>query len=190
MSRYDRNKLHFGPYRARRFQYGQNAECFARGEVTIIGLSDARIPWPIGWLPGGKSPVLCGPLVKAVQREAACAMCHWWGVSPWLVRKWRRALGVPRWNEGDLRLKVAIGKSPGMKPALDAMHAKARDPVRRAKIAAAKRGVPRPPHVVEGMRQRMLGKKLSKTTRAKMSAAHKARGTWPSAAGKKRKVKP
>jgi hypothetical protein len=77
---------------------------------------------------------------------------------------------------------MAIGKSPAMKPALVKMWAKARDPVRRAKIAAAKRGVPRPPHVVEGMRQRMLGRKPSAATRAKMSATHKRIGTWPPAA--------
>jgi hypothetical protein len=68
-----------------------------------------------------------------------------------------------------------------MIPALQAMHAKARDPgpVRRAKIAAARRGKPRPAHVVAAMRQRQLGKRPSKATRAKMSEAHRRRGTRP-----------
>jgi len=82
-----------------------------------------------------------------------------------------------------LRLKVANGKRNDR--AIEAMHAKARDPARRAKIAAARRGKPRPPEVIEAMRQANLGKKLSAETRAKMSAAHKARGTWPPAAKRK-----
>jgi len=58
----------------------------------------------------------------------------------------------------------------------------ARDPDRRAKIAAAKLGNPRPPDVIEAMRRANLGWTLSTATRAKMSAVHKARGTWPPAA--------
>ena len=65
------------------------------------------------------------------------------------VRKWCRALGAPRWNEGDLRLKVANGKRN--ERAIQAMHAKARDPARRAKIAASKLGKPRPPEVIEAL---------------------------------------
>jgi hypothetical protein len=87
---------------------------------------------------------------------------HHWGVTQWLVNKWR---------------KVAIGKSAALVPALVAMHATARDPVRRAKIA--RKGKPRPAYVVAAMRKRQLGKRLPKATRAKMSEAHKRRGTQP-----------
>lgn len=87
MTTVDRHKLHFGPYRTPQFKYGQKVECEARGEVTITKLSDGPIPWPVGWLPGGKSPVLYGSLVLAVKREAACAVCFWWGATPWLVQK-------------------------------------------------------------------------------------------------------
>ena len=93
-------------------------------------------------------------------------------------------MGVPRWNEGDLRLKVAIGKSDALKPALAAMHAKARDLVRRAKIAAARRGKPRPAHVIEAVRRCKIGNRPSMATRKKMSEAHKQRGTQPPAAGR------
>jgi hypothetical protein len=55
---------------------------------------------------------------------------------------------------------------------------------RAAKIAAAKLGKPRPPHVVEILRRVHLGRKASAETRAKMSAAQKARGTVPPCAGK------
>jgi hypothetical protein len=39
------------------------------------------------------------------------------------LAKWRKALGVKS-TEGDYRLRVAIGKSPALWPALTAMHAK------------------------------------------------------------------
>ena len=57
--------------------------------------------------------------------------------------------------------------------------AKARDPQRRAKIAAAKRGKKRPKHVIEAMRRANLGNPLTKETRRKMSEAHRKRGTRP-----------
>src|SRR5579862_5449618 len=46
---------------------------------------------------------------------------------------------------------------------------KARDPVRRAKIAAARRGKPRPRHVIEAMIAGRLAKPVSLETRRKMS---------------------
>ena len=42
-----RFKLHFGPYRTPRFRIGAVVEDEVRGEVTIVGLTGARIPWPI-----------------------------------------------------------------------------------------------------------------------------------------------
>jgi hypothetical protein len=60
---------------------------------------------------------------------------------------------------------------------------KARDPERRRKIGEARRGKPCPPHVVEAMRRGRLGKPHSAEARRKMSAAHRARGTRPPAAG-------
>jgi hypothetical protein len=62
--------------------------------------------------------------------------------------------------------------------------AKARDPERRAKIAAARRGKPRPRHVIEAMRAANLGRPLSEETRRKMSEAHRRRGTRPPKAGR------
>jgi len=61
--------------------------------------------------------------------------------------------------------------------------------VRRAKIAAAKLGKPRPPEVIEALRRANLGKKLSAATRAKMSATHKRLGTWPPAAKRRAKFR-
>jgi hypothetical protein len=42
----DRFKL-LGTYYTPRFAYGRRARCQARGTVTVIGLTDALIPWPI-----------------------------------------------------------------------------------------------------------------------------------------------
>jgi hypothetical protein len=64
------------------------------------------------------------------------------------------------------------------------MRAKAGDPERREKIAAAKRGKPRPQHVIEAVRQAHLGTHHSEETRRRMSEAHKRRGTRPPAAGR------
>ena len=179
----DRHKLHFGPYRTRRFKYFQHVECLARGDVKIVKLTDARIPWPIGRAQGAESLVLFRGLARAVRREANQAVAYWFGVSEPTVKKWRRKLGVPPCNEGSRRLMVAIGKSPIRDAALKAMQAKARDPVRRAKIAAAKRGKPRPPQVAKMLRTLRIGRRASKATRQKMSQAQKRRGAWPPAAG-------
>jgi hypothetical protein len=84
----------------------------------------------------------------------------WWGVTPQAVSKWRKALGV-RNTEATTRWRTAFGKSWKMRKAINAMAAKARDSIRRAKIAAAKKGKPRPPEVVVAMRRALTGRKHS-----------------------------
>ena len=93
-------------------------------------------------------------------------------------------LDVASPNEGDRRLLAAYGRSPMGKRRMKAMHAKGSDPIRREKIAAARRGKPRPKHVIEALRKANVGKHPSKSTRQKMSAAHKRRGTRPPKAGR------
>jgi hypothetical protein len=183
MRQSDRVKLHFGPCRAPYVRRGRRIMCVLRGEVLTDGMTDARIPWPIGRAGRTRSIVLCGDLEKAVERESFQAIMHWWGVSHVTVGKWRRALKVPTTNEGTRLLRIAYANSPAGKAARQKAWSKARDPVRREKIAASKRGKKRPAAVVAGMRARMLGKKLSKTTRRKMSEVHRARGTRPPKAG-------
>jgi hypothetical protein len=36
--------------------------------------------------------VLYGDLEKAVKRESVEAICYWWGVGPYVVWHWRKAL--------------------------------------------------------------------------------------------------
>jgi hypothetical protein len=73
----DRFKLLFGPYRTPRFRYGKVVFCEVRGEVTICGLSDAPIPWPIGKCGRAKSLVVYGHHADAVRRESNVAVAHW-----------------------------------------------------------------------------------------------------------------
>lgn len=180
-----RYKLHFGPYRAPRFRYGADTFCEVRGEVQIVGLSSSRIPWPLGRRRGHSSRglVVYGALAKAVRRESNQAVAHWWGVTGQTVTVWRKALGVGS-TTGTQRLRSRYGHSLAARRGLRRAQAKARDPVRRAKIAAARRGKPRPRHVVEAVIAAHLGSRHTKVARRKMSLAHKSRGTWPPAAGR------
>lgn len=114
-------------------------------------------------------------LAKAVRLESNQTVCRLFGVTPQTVSKWRKALGVPQNNPGTLRRRVEHGTSPRGQKALKAMWAKACDPVRRAKIAAAKIGKRRPAHVGEAVRKAHLGKPLSAETRAKMREAQQRR---------------
>jgi hypothetical protein len=148
--------------------------------VRIVGLSDGRIQWPIGYGPGGRSLVLYRDLARAVKRETAAAVMHWFGVGPCTVWKWRLAMGV-RSTEGDQRLKITNGTRN--KRAIRVMLVKAFEPAVRAKIAA-RRGKPLPAHVTDAARRANLGRRLSAEHRAKVGAASKARGAWPPAAGK------
>ena len=163
-----------GTYSTPVCQIGQLVECEARGLVKIVRLSNARIQWPIAVVPGqgGRSLVLYGDLARAVAHESNQAVCYWWGITPQTVTKFRKSLGVTT-TEGTTKARVHIGRANHR--ALAAMWQKARDPVRRERIAASKRGKPRPPHVAAMLRRANKRRKLSAATRARMSAAHLAR---------------
>jgi hypothetical protein len=173
----DRFKLFFGPYKAPRFRVGRVVRCQVRGEVRIVGLSDAPIPWPVCKAGKWLIPVVYRGLAKAVRRESAEAVAHWWGIHRQTVWAWRKALGVGATTEGTSWLWSDYTREPWAVRARRKGAAKARDPGRRAKIAAAKRGKPRPAHVREAVAASQRGRRLRAETRRKMSAAHKTRGT-------------
>jgi hypothetical protein len=140
-----------GRYKTPTFRLGDVVNCARRSTVRIVGLSDAPIPWPLGQLlKGGRRPalVLCGNLAKAVRRESAEALMHFWGVKHHTVWQWRKALGVGQYNEGTTALLREV-----FSPVLEEAREKARptwaSQERREKIAASWRGKPRPPHVIE-----------------------------------------
>jgi hypothetical protein len=78
----DRFRL-LGYYRTPRFRYGRKVLCEVRGEVTICGLSNAPIPWPLCTRGRGRrSLVVFRGLARAILRESNQAICHWWGITP------------------------------------------------------------------------------------------------------------
>jgi hypothetical protein len=182
----DRFRLLFGPYRTPRVGIGRVLTCEARDDdVIVTGYSDGRISWPVGRRrgKGASTLVVYGRLADAIRRESNQAVAYWWGVTPQTVTKWRKVLEVPRANEGTHRLHHEVALEPGVTAGRAKAHAKANDPGRREKIAAAKRGKPRPRHVIEALRAANVGKQLDEETRQKMSEAHRRRGTRPPAAG-------
>jgi hypothetical protein len=171
-----------GRYATPRFRYGARVQCEVRGEVVVVGLSDAPIPWPVGKPHGGQglSLVVYKGLAAAVRRESASAVCDWWGITAQTVSKWRKVLGVGQMTEGTSLLKSeAIRDSEPMAAARERGWAKARDPERVRKIRESKLGKPRPDHVIEAMRQARLGAKASEETRRKMSEAKKGKPRAP-----------
>lgn len=137
----ERVRLHFGPYRAPRFNFGSVVSDEIRGDVKVVGLSDARIPWPIGRKGRAQGLVVTEGLVRAVRQESVLAVSYWWGITDRTVTVWRRALGVPGLNEGSHRLRVKHGKSPTWRRRiLRKAWAKANDPERIAKLAATLKG--------------------------------------------------
>jgi hypothetical protein len=138
------------------------------------------IPWPIAKTDhGAKSLVVYKGLAEAVRRESNQAICHWYGLTPQTISKWRRILGVPSTTEGTRRLRHEYALEPAATAARAKAHAKAADPERRRKIAEAKRGKPRPPGLIARLTAARLAKPVSDETRQKMSETHKKRGTRP-----------
>jgi len=168
-----------GQYQTPRFRLGQKVLCELRGQVVISGQTDAPIPWPIGKAGRHHALVLYAGLADAVRREAALAVAYWWGVCHHTVWKWRKALGVGATTPGTSRLRHEYGIEPGQLANVAKATAKAASPESRAKLSAARKGKPRPRHVLEAMWAGRRGKPQSPEARAKMSEAHRRRGTRP-----------
>lgn len=171
-----RFKLLYGPYRMPRCRLGGTLRCAVRGDVLVKGISDAPIPWPMTRLKRGRLlHVLCGGLIEAICCESEQAVAYHWGVSVSTVWKWRKALGVDATTEGTSRLRREWFSEPWALEVRAKAHARTSDPERNAKIAAAKRGMPRPRHVIDAMVAGRTGKPHSEEARQKMREAHKRR---------------
>jgi hypothetical protein len=88
--------------------------------VVVTGWTDAPIPWPrcraLDGTGGGSGVLVDEELARAVRRESAAAITHWWRVAECAVWRWRKALGVTRTNnEGSRRLirTAAERRMPG-----------------------------------------------------------------------------
>jgi hypothetical protein len=179
--RSDKVKLH-DRYRAPRFRIGSKAACEVRGELRIVGVTDAPIPWPLGVRgPGKRSLIVYGDLLRAVRRESVSAMCHWFGVSDQTVTNWRKALGVPERNYGTRKLwEVRLEDGYYLK-GLQAAARRTQDPIAVAKRAAALRGRPRPAPFMEPAHSARRGTKHS------TAALQSMRDAWQQRRKRRRK---
>ena len=170
----DRFRL-LGNYRTPRFRYGKVVFCEVRGEVTVCGLSDGPIPWPVGKRGRAKSLVVCGELAEAVRRESNLAVAHWWGISPQTVSLWRKALDVGPVTAGTARLLRENLAKTWQKGGREKALARARDPEVRARMAAPRKGKPPPRHVIEAAATAHRGQHPGRATRRKMSESQRRR---------------
>ncbi len=168
-----RYKLHFGPYRTPRFKRGAIVDDEIRGEVTIVGLTDARIPWPIVKNGRFRSYAVFGGLAKAVRLESNLALRYWFGVSKSWIWACRRALDVRATNEGTRRLRASYADTPEFRRLARKAWANAGTPDRRAKSSASHLGKSHTLPTRRKLRKLRLGKRHSAEGRQKMSASHK-----------------
>jgi hypothetical protein len=153
---------------------GQRVRCAVFGEVEVVGYSEAPLPWPVCRRGKWRVPIVFRGLERAVRRESVQAVCHWWSVGIFSVNQWRKELGVKA-TEGTTRLRRDYFHEPWAAAARAKAHAKNGDSARRAKISAAKRGQPRPPHVLEAMHSAWRGSHHTEETRRRMSESHQRR---------------
>src|SRR5262245_57003760 len=114
MPRPRRPVLLHGPYHPPAVRKGDRVFCHIRGSAVVTSWSDAPFSWPRCRPLGGTRGSGCGlyvdaELARAIRCESALAVRFWWGVNGETVWRWRRALGVPRVNEGTARLLQVSG---------------------------------------------------------------------------------
>ena len=179
-----RYKLHFGRYKSPRFKLGATVEDEIRGKVRIVGVSDARIPWPLALNWRQRSVVVYGALARAMRLESVQATAYWWGISVEKVRLVRRALGVPMFNEGSIRLWMANAHTPTFRRMARKAWANAGTLERRAKVSAANLGRKHSASTRRKIGAAGRGRIKSPETRRKLSEAARKRGTRPPKAGR------
>jgi hypothetical protein len=113
----DRVRLLHGPYEAPPLRVGDRTTCVFRDcDVVVTSWTDARVSWPrcrpLDVRRSRPGLLVNEDLARAVRCEAAAALTYWWGASEFVIRKWRRALGVSRTdNEGTRRLIQAAAEA-------------------------------------------------------------------------------
>jgi hypothetical protein len=98
-------ELRYGPYKSPVTKPGEPMDCEIRGSVRVVGMSDSPIPWPYSSF---GALIVCGDLARAVRNEATVAVAHHWGVTQPTVSRWRRSLGVGRFNRGSRALRREV----------------------------------------------------------------------------------
>jgi hypothetical protein len=69
-----------GRYHTPRVRVGRFVRRLIRGEVEVVGLTDAPIPWPLGRTSRRPGIVVYGDLARAIRHKSAQAVARWWGV--------------------------------------------------------------------------------------------------------------
>jgi hypothetical protein len=175
----DRFRL-LGTYRTPRFRYGQKVRCEVRGEVTVVGLTDGPIPWPIGKRGRARSLVVYKGLARAVRRESKVAVCYCWAITPQTVSKWRKTLGVgPLTPATRRRLRDNYFHDGHDAVMQERSRERMRDPEVLARWGAARRGKPLPRHVTEAAAAARRGTHHSAEARRRMSEALRQRWRRP-----------
>jgi hypothetical protein len=169
-----RFKLHHGPYRTPRFKFGATVPDAIRGEVKIIGISDARIQWPLAHYWAQRSIVVYRSLVKAIRLESVQAVSYWWGISVEKVRLIRRALGVPVHNDGTTRLRKRFAETPTFRR----MARKAWENAGRREPTRGMLGKTHSKSTRRKISRSLLGRIQSAASRRKRSQTLRRNGTW------------
>src|SRR5258708_32136440 len=89
----ERYRLLYGPYEPPVVKRGFLVDA-VRGKVRFGKFTNALIPWPkakrVGKYGGSGGFILCGDLLRALEKESAPAISHYWGVSRATGGNWRR----------------------------------------------------------------------------------------------------
>lgn len=128
----ERYRLLYGPYEPPLVKRGFLVDA-VRGKVRFGTFTNALIPWPKSKRRGKSGSggiVLCGDLLRALEKESIPAISHHWGVSRGSVSNWRRALELTSRTE----------RTPGARRLVNLGMELARLPESRKKISAAARG--------------------------------------------------
>jgi len=106
------SSLRFGPYVTPVVAIGVIVECEARGLVTVVGLSKAPIPWPIGDRHGQHELIVFKALARAVRQESPEAVAAAWGVSLATAQQWKKVCRQPRPRKKQTLASPAIPWKP------------------------------------------------------------------------------
>src|ERR1044072_2773873 len=98
-------KSKFVPYRTpANVRPGTYLTCEVRGVVKVVGLSAAKIPWPVGERGRKQALIVYRSLARAIRSESPEAVAELFGVTIQQVASWKRRLPksdrpVPRKSE-------------------------------------------------------------------------------------------
>jgi len=86
-----------GPYQAPAVTLGATLHDEWRGDRVVEGFTKAPIRWPASEYrccrgPSPLLPILCGDLVRAVCEEDELTVSHYWGVTRYIVERWKEAI--------------------------------------------------------------------------------------------------